>query len=85
MSELKWPSEEEVRKMFAKKEGFGSDATLSAAMELPEVKALKEALQLAANRLARCALDYDTGTRRFFETAEWADEARAAIAALVQP
>lgn len=43
MSELKWPSEEEVRKMFAKKEGFGSDATLSAAMELPEVRALVEA------------------------------------------
>ena len=43
MSESKWPSEEEVRKMFAKKEGFGSDATLSAAMELPEVRALVEA------------------------------------------
>ncbi len=43
MSELKWPSEEEVRKMFAKKEGFGSDATLSAAMGLPEVLALVKA------------------------------------------
>ena len=43
MSELKWPSEEEVRKMFAKKEGFGSDATLSAAMELPEIQALVDA------------------------------------------
>ena len=43
MSELKWPSDEEVRTMFAKKEGFGSDATLSAALELPEVRALVDA------------------------------------------
>ena len=51
MSELKWPSEEEVRKMFAKKEGFGSDATLSAAMELPEVRALVEALRAIHRRM----------------------------------
>ena len=56
MSELKWPSEEEVRKMFAKKEGFGSDATLSAAMELPEVRALVEAFK-DQNELMRSALE----------------------------
>jgi len=56
MSELKWPSEEEVRKMFAKKEGFGSDATLSAAMQLPEVRAMVEAFK-DQNELMRSALE----------------------------
>lgn len=41
---------------------------------------LVEALKLAANRLIRCSLDYDTGTRQFIEVGEWAEEARAAIA-----
>ena len=56
--------------------------TLSAAMQLPEIKALVEALELAANRLHRCAVDYDTGTLRFYETCEWTDEACAALAAI---
>ena len=56
MSELKWPSEEEVRKMFAKKEGFGADVTLSAAMQLPEVRALVEAFK-DQNELMRSALE----------------------------
>ena len=59
--------------------------TLSAAMGLPEVKALVEALELAANRLHRCAVDYDTGTLRFYETCEWTDEACAALAAIKEP
>ena len=59
--------------------------TLSAAMELPEIKALVEALELAANRLHRCAVDYDTGTLRFYETCEWTDEACAALAAIKEP
>lgn len=59
--------------------------TLSAAMQLPEIKALVEALELAANRLHRCAVDYDTGTLRFYETCEWTDEACAALAAIKEP
>ena len=58
---------------------------LSAALELPEVQALVEALELAANRLHRCAVDYDTGTLRFYETCEWTDEACAALAAIKEP
>lgn len=42
---------------------------------------LVEALALAANRLQRCAVDYDTGTHEFIETSEWAQEARAVLAA----
>lgn len=42
---------------------------------------LVEALALAANRLQRCAVDYDTGSHEFIETSEWAQEARAALAA----
>lgn len=45
------------------------------------IKALEDALTLAANRLHRLALDFDTGSRRFFEVVEWADSARAALAA----
>ena len=82
MSELKWPSEEEVRKMFAKKEGFGSDATLSAAMELPEVKAMKAALELARNRLQRLAIEFPTESEGRYEVNEWAEEATAALAAI---
>jgi hypothetical protein len=43
---------------------------------LDENARLREALVLASNRLQRCAVDYDTGTLRFIETCEWADEAR---------
>jgi hypothetical protein len=42
---------------------------------------LREALKLAADRLLRCAVEYDAGTLRFIETGEWADEARIALAA----
>ena len=42
---------------------------------------LVEALTLAANRLHSCAVDYETGSREFIVTSEWADEARAALAA----
>ena len=56
--------------------------TLSAALALPEVAALVEALNLAANRLNRRAVDYIPGGRLFIETSEWAAEARAALAAL---
>ena len=45
------------------------------------IKALEDALTLAANRLHRVALDFDTGSRRSIEALEWADEARAALAA----
>lgn len=44
-----------------------------------QIAALVEALALAANRLQRCAVDYDTGSREFIETSEWAKEARAAV------
>ena len=56
MSELKWPSEEEVRKMFAKKEGFGSDATLSAAMQLPEVRAMVSQLEAWLEVAKHCSI-----------------------------
>lgn len=47
----------------------------------PAVVRMREALELAANRLHRCSVDYDTGTHEFIETGEWAAEARAALAA----
>ena len=46
----------------------------------PEVTALVEALTLAANRLQRCAVDFDAGSHEFIETSEWATDARAALA-----
>ncbi len=42
---------------------------------------LVDALTVAANRLDRCAVDYETGSYEFIETCEWVDEARAALAA----
>lgn len=56
--------------------------TLAAALELPEVRALVEALTLAANRLHYCAIMQDTGSRAFVEQCEWASEARAALRAI---
>mgnify|MGYP003514621241 CR=1 FL=1 len=44
-----------------------------------QVERLTGALTIAANRLHRCSVDYDTGTREFIEVGEWADEARAAL------
>lgn len=40
--------------------------------------ALREALSLAANRLARCALDQEMFTEKYYQVAEWGEEARAA-------
>lgn len=74
MSELKWPSEEEVRKMFAKKEGFGSDATLSAAMELPEVRALTHAVASQLTYMDMCGDHGDLYNRL-----------KAALAAIKEP
>lgn len=51
-----------------------------AAQPSPDVAALVEALTIAANRLQRLAVEFDAGTRMFFEASEWADEARAALA-----
>lgn len=42
--------------------------------------ALREALKLAANRLARCALDHEVSSEKFCEVSEWGEEARAALA-----
>ena len=42
-----------------------------------QVERLTGALTIAANRLHRCSVDYDTGTREFIEVGGWADEARA--------
>jgi len=39
-------------------------------------KELITALDLASHRLHRCALDYETGSNRFYETVEWVNEAR---------
>ena len=44
-----------------------------------QVERLTGALTIAANRLHRCSVDYDTGTREFIEVGGWADEARAAL------
>ncbi len=54
---------------------------LQARAEAAEAKLarMREALELAANRLHRCSVDYDTGTREFIEVGEWAAEARAAL------
>lgn len=41
-----WPTEAEIKAMFPRKEGFGADVTLSVAMQLPEVRALVDALTL---------------------------------------
>jgi hypothetical protein len=43
-------------------------------------QSVRDALELAANRLHRCAADHTPGSRKFIETAEWAEEARAALA-----
>lgn len=42
---------------------------------------LAQALELSANRLNRCAVDYVTDSRKFVRTSEWVEEARAALAA----
>jgi hypothetical protein len=44
-----------------------------------EVERLREALTLAANRLARCSVEFDTGTRQFIEYGDWAEETRQAL------
>jgi hypothetical protein len=45
-----------------------------------EAQALRDALTLARNRLQYCVLDMPFESRRRYETAEWADEATAALA-----
>ena len=54
--------------------------SIPAAQPSPDVAALVEALTIAANRLQRLAVEFDAGTRMFFEASEWADEARAVLA-----
>lgn len=56
--------------------------TLSTAMELPEVKAMKAALELARNRLQRLAIEFPTESEGRYEVNEWAEEAAAARAAI---
>ncbi|MCR4297232.1 MAG: Lar family restriction alleviation protein [Gallionella sp.] len=46
---------------------------------LERIEALEAALTLAANRLHRRAVDFGTGTGLFFETCDWAAEARQAL------
>lgn len=46
---------------------------------IARIEALEAALNLAANRLARCALDHGIGTQEFLEVSEWGEEARAAL------
>lgn len=53
---------------------------IPAAQPSPDVAALVEALTIAANRLQRLAVEFDAGTRMFFEVSEWADETRTALA-----
>lgn len=55
------------------------DLEAALAAERETVARLTEALTLAANRLHRRAVDFDTGSRAFIETSEWAEEARAAL------
>lgn len=47
-------------------------------MTAERIKALEDALTLAANRLHRVALDFDTGS--FMKVLGWADEACTALA-----
>ena len=49
------------------------------------IAALEAALKLAANRLHRCSVDYDAGTRQFIEVGEWAEEARQALGSNMGP
>lgn len=44
-----------------------------------EVKRLREALAVAANRLQRRAVDFDAGSHEFIETSEWAADASATL------
>lgn len=54
-------------------------AALAEALQRPEVKALVEALTLAANRLQRLAVEFVPGSHNFITVGEWADEALAAL------
>ena len=56
-----------------------ADAEAEIALLRAEVERLRQALTVAANRLLRCSVDYDTGSHSFIETGEWADEAHAAL------
>lgn len=57
-----------------------SDAADTIAALVAEVRRLREALDLAANRLNRNAVDYiAAGNPRRYEAIEWANEARAAL------
>lgn len=47
-----------------------------------QIAALTEALTLAANRLQKTSIDAQTGSLAFIERGEWADEARATLAAV---
>lgn len=42
-------------------------------------RGLRDALKLAANRLARAALDHDVGSAKFLEVSEWGEDARKAL------
>ena len=44
-----------------------------------EFERVREALTLAANRLHRCCVEFETGSKQFIEYSEWAQEARAAL------
>ena len=59
--------------------------TLSAAMELPEVKVMMKALELARNRLQRLAIEFPTESEWRYEVNEWVEEATAALAAIKEP
>ena len=73
-----WPTEGEIKAMFPRKEGFGADVTLSAAMELPEVRALVEALENMTGA-------FDTPIARRKMSGEMSDEARTSARAALAP
>lgn len=57
-----------------------NEAATTIAALVAEVRRLREALDLAVNRLNRNSVDYiAAGNPRRYEASEWADEARAAL------
>lgn len=69
--------EKGVIKRLRNPDGPEAASILTAMQE--RIERLERALNLAANRLQRCSVDYDTGTRQFIEVGEWAEEARTAL------
>lgn len=72
------PTVEQIIHLYGR-EAFQPMIDAAVAKENARAERLEAALTLAANRLQSCAVDYTPNSRPFFQTSEWADEARAAL------